>query len=67
MILELGVNLALVAPPQSWLGQGSGFGRREGKSTNWKPGFWALPGTRTHPAKWACPLSLWDLGFLFLG
>lgn len=33
-----GVNLALVAPPQSWLGQGSGFGRREGKSTNWKPG-----------------------------
>ena len=33
-----GVNLALVAAPQSWLGQGSGCGRREGKSTNWKPG-----------------------------
>lgn len=33
-----GVNLALVAPPHSWLGQGSGFKRREGKSTNWKPG-----------------------------
>lgn len=27
-----------MAPPQSWLGQGSGFVRREGKSTNWKPG-----------------------------
>lgn len=33
-----GVNLALVAPPQTWLGQGSGFRRREGKNTNWKSG-----------------------------